>query len=416
MKRMLICMVCLMLAVVLSVGCTSCAVNVSAEELSAGYTRKIDETPLVGDGFRLAAADFSMDLLRELPMEKGENLLLSPLSAILCLGMVTGGADGETLAQLEKAFGMDTDTLNESLLAYVQSLYSGEGCAVEIANSIWTKAGGNFAVREEFLQKNANFYGAQIYRVSFDSRTVRDINAWVNKHTDGMIKEIVDSVSPDTVMMLINALMFDAKWQEKYESNDIDKYTFTDYYGNESKVDMMNSEESFYLTLENAVGFAKKYEGGKYSFVGLLPEEGEDVYEFARSLTGDDFLAMWDAQSYRTVKVRIPEFSYENEFSLVDTLKALGVEDMFSPEDANFAGLGACEDGNIFCSEVRQKTFIEVNRNGTKAAAVTWATMECTSAAPMELVSVYLDRPFVYAIVDNATGLPLFVGVVASIS
>lgn len=417
MKRIFLSVLCLMLAAILTVGCTSCAVRVSAEELSAGYTRQIDETPLVGYGFRLAAAEFSMDLFREIPMEEGENVLLSPLSALLCLGMVTGGADGETLRQLEEAFGMDTDTLNESLLAYVQSLYSGEGCEVAIANSIWTQSGdGRFTVNEDFLQKNANYYGAQIYRVPFNGQTVRDINAWVNKHTDGMIKEIVDSVSPDTVMMLINALMFDAKWQEKYESNDIDKYTFTDYYGNKSKVDMMNSEESFYLTLENAVGFAKKYEGGKYSFVGLLPEEGEDVYEFARSLTGEDFLAMWDAQSYRTVKVRIPEFSYENEFSLVDTLRALGVEDMFSPEDANFAGLGACEDGNIFCSEVRQKTFIEVSRNGTKAAAVTWATMECTSAAPSETVNIFLDRPFVYAIVDNATGLPLFVGVVANIS
>lgn len=417
MKRIWISILCLMLATVMAVGCTACAVRVSAEELSAGYTRKADGEPSVGDGFRLSAADFSMDLLRELPMEEGKNVLLSPLSALLCLGMVTGGADGETLAELEAALGMDTDALNESLYAYVQSLYSGEGCKVAIANSIWTKAGdGRFAVNEDFLQKNADFYGAQVYRASFDGQTVKDINSWVDEHTEGMIKKIVDELSPDTVMMLINALMFDAKWQTKYEKSDVREYTFTNYHGGKSKVDMMNSDESIYLELEDAIGFAKNYEGGKYSFVGLLPEEGEDVYEFARSLGGEDFLAMWDSRTYRAINARIPEFSYENEFSLVDTLKALGVEDMFSSADADFSRLGSYRGGNIYCSEVRQKTFIEVSRNGTKAAAVTWATMECTSAAPMETINIYLDRPFVYAIVDNATGLPLFVGVVVNVS
>lgn len=418
MKRIFLSVLCILLAACMVASLASCAVNVSAEELSAGYVRKADGVPSVGDGFRLSAADFSMDLLREIPMEEGKNVLLSPLSALLCLGMVTGGADGETLAELEAAFGMDSDSLNESLYAYVQSLYSGEGCEVAIANSIWTKAGDSgFSVNEDFLQKNADFYGAQIYRTPFNGQTVKEINAWVNKHTDGMIKEIIDTVSPDTVMMLINALMFDAKWQTEYEKGDIDKYTFTDYKGNESRVDMMNSSESTYLELDGAIGFAKNYEGGKYSFVGLLPEEGQDVYEFACSIDGEDFISMWDGRTYRPVNARIPEFTYENEFSLVETLRALGVEDMFSPEDADFSGLGESANGNIFCSDVRQKTFIEVSRNGTKAAAVTWATMECTSAAPMDVViNVFLDRPFVYAIVDNATGLPLFVGVVANIS
>lgn len=417
MKRILISMICLMLAGVLLVGCTSCAVRVSAEELSAGYTRKANGEPSVGDGFRLAAADFSLELWEKIPMEEGENVLLSPLSALLCLGMVTGGADGETLAELEAAFGMDSDTLNENLYAYMHSLYSGEGCRLTFANSIWTKSSdGRLSVGEDFLQKNADFYGAQVYRASFDGQTVKDINAWVDEHTEGMIKKIVDELSPDTVMMLINTLMFDAKWQTKYEKNDIVERVFTDYKGNKGEVEMMRSGESTYLELNGAIGFAKNYEGGKYSFVGLLPEEGEDVYEFARSIDGDDFIAMWDARTYRAINALIPEFSYEDGFSLVDTLKAMGVEDMFSSADADFSRLGSYRGENIYCSEVRQKTFIEVSRNGTKAAAVTWATMECTSAAPMETVNIYLDRPFVYAIVDNATGLPLFVGVVANIS
>ncbi len=417
MKRFWVLTVCLLLTVVMVASMTSCAVKISAEELSAGYERKVTETPTVDDDFRGDAAEFAFDLLKNIPMEEGENALLSPLSALACLGMITGGADGETLRQLEEALGMDEETLTKSLYAYISGLYTGENCKFSIANSIWTKKSDDrFRVNEDFLQKNADWYGAEVYRAPFDDSTVKDINLWVEKHTDGMIDEIIKELSPETVMILINALVFDAKWQEKYEKSDIDKYTFTAYDGTKTKVDMMNSGESVYLELDGAIGFAKNYEGGKYSFVGLLPEEGKDIYEFARAIDGEAFLEMWDHKSYRSVNARIPEFSYEDRFSLKETLQTLGVTDLFDASEADLSALGSYEDGNLFCSAIEQKTFIDVSREGTKAAAVTWGVMDGASAAPSEVINIFLDRPFVYAIVDNATGLPLFVGVVANIA
>ncbi len=412
MKRLLILTVCLLLALSMSA-----CMAISAEELSAGYERKTTEMPTVDDDFRDDAAEFTFDLLKNIPMEKGENALLSPLSALACLGMITGGADGETLRQLEEALGMDEETLTKSLYAYVSGLYTGENCKFAIANSIWTKdSDSRFHVNEDFLQKNADWYGAEVYRAPFDDSTVKDINSWVKKHTDGMIDEILEELSPHSVMVLINALVFDAKWQEKYEKSDIDKYTFTAYDGAKTKVDMMNSEESVYLELDGAIGFAKNYEGGKYSFVGLLPEEGKDIYEFARAIDGEAFLEMWDHKSYRSVNARIPEFSYEDAFSLKETLKALGVTDLFNASEADLSALGSYEDGNLFCSAIEQKTFIDVSREGTKAAAVTWAITDEASAELFQPINIFLDRPFVYAIVDNATGLPLFVGVAANIA
>ncbi len=417
MRKTVMIVICMILATAMLLCATSCTVRISAEELSAGYRRTTTKQASVSENFRAAAADFSFDLLENLPMEQGENLLLSPLSALTCLAMITGGAKEETLRQLEEAIGLDEETLTQSLYAYVSGLYSGEKCKVTLANSIWAKnSDAAFHVNKDFLQKNADWYDAQIYRAPFDSTTLKDINRWVKQNTDGMIDKILDKMDPQTVMILINTLVFDAKWQEKYEKSDVSERTFTAYNGTQKQVEMLHSSEGTYLELNGAIGFAKNYEGGKYSFVGLLPEEGMDVYTFARDIDGEDFIEMWDNRGCRSINARIPEFSYNNEFSLKETLQAMGVEDLFDENCADLSGIGSYDDGNLYCSVFKQKTFIEVSRNGTKAAAVTWGEMKDTAAAPEEQINIYLNRPFLYAIVDNATGLPLFVGVVADIA
>lgn len=414
MKKILIATLCLLLACSMLLVSTGCA-QVSAAELSAGYTRNVEGEPEMDGDFAASAADFALTLFRETLDGDKDNQLISPLSAMLCLALVANGADGETLAQMESAFGMDIETLNESLYAYTKGLYSAENCKTSIANSIWFRDAEYFTVREAFLQTNANWYDAQVYQAPFDESTQRDINNWVKENTDGMIDSILDKPpSAATVMYLINTLVFDAKWQTKYEKSDIRDRTFTNADGSRATVDMMYSEESTLLFGEDFLGFAKDYEGIAYSFVGLLPDdENADILEFAASLTGEGWMTMWNSRRDAPVDVGIPEFSYDDYCSLVDALESMGMVDMFSPFHADFSKLGDAGDQPIFCSSVEQKTFIDVSRNGTKAAAVTWISLECGSAAPMESYTVILDRPFVYAIVDNATGLPLFIGVVS---
>lgn len=404
----------LLLAAVIMLGATSCVSSVGAAELSAGYTRN-GEVSSVAEDFPTVMADFSLELFRRMLTEDEKNDLISPLSAMVCLALVTNGADGETLRQIEQAIGMDIETLNKSLYTYTSSLPDLDDCKLQLANSVWFRDRG-IDVKEAFLQTNADWYGAQVYKAPFDNSTVKDVNDWVKKYTDGMIDSIIDEIDPLTVMYLINALVFDAEWQTEYEKTDIKDRTFTNADGSRVTVDMMYSEESTFLEGEGFYGFAKNYKGNAYSFVGLLPEEESDVYALAASLDGEAWNKMWNSRRGVSVDVGIPEFTYDTYMNLTETLAAMGMTDMFDASAADFSRLGESAMGNIYCSEVEQKTFIDVSRHGTKAAAVTWITMKCGSAAPIETYKVILDRPFVYAIVDNATGLPVFLGLVSHLN
>ncbi len=422
MKRMLrnaILLILIACMLVSTMTMSGCMASIKAEEISADYTRTATEEGKVTDAFVAAMADFSLTLANTtVAMEKETkaNHLISPLSAMICLSMIANGAEGETLSQMETVLGMKISDLNKALYAYTESLYVGDDCKVSVADSIWYRDGDSFTVREEFLQTCADWYKAQQYAAPFDESTRKDINNWVEKYTDGMIDSILDEPIPaDTVMYVINALVFDAKWEEEYEKKDVLTASFTSPDGTKTSVEMLCSEESRYLTVEGGFGVAKPYKGTAYCFVGLLPNEGTDVYDFAASLDGADWVAMWGAMTREAVYTRIPEFSYDSDMRLTPVLQEMGMTDLFDSAKADLAGIGGGSGGNLYCDGVYQKTFIQVDRNGTKAAAITWGENKCESAMPVEPKYVYLDRPFVYAIVDNATGLPLFVGVVTEL-
>lgn len=412
-KTIVLQLACLSLAFAMLFSASSCAMRISAAELSAGYERRATEEGEVSDQFKAAMAGFSMELFKGITEKDGENDVVSPLSAVICLAMIANGAAGETKAQMEKAFGMDIDTLNESLYAYTNSLYTSKDCKVNLADSIWFRDDGQLKVNEDFLQANADWYDAQVYAAPFDDSTLKDINNWCKKHTDGLIDKIIDSIDRDSVMYLINALLFDAKWQNKYEKSDVIEDDFTNYNGSVSKVQYLTSTEREYFSAIGATGFSKNYDGGKYSFMGILPDAGTDIYDFVNSLDGKAWTELRGSSQFTTVDVKFPEFTYNTEMELNEVLKAMGMNDMFDSTKADFSALAQCTGGNIYCSLVRQKVVVDVSRNGTKAAAITLGEMKAESAMPStEVKTVILDRPFVYAIVDNASGLPLFVGIV----
>lgn len=415
-KRILFSLCCILLAVLMMSGTTSCGfLSVRAAELSDGYTRTATDEGQITDEFKAAMADFSLALFRGTLGEDNQNGLVSPMSAVMCLALVANGTDGETRAQIEEALGMKIEDLNKCLYAYRQVLKTEKDCKLTLANSVWYREKG-LSVNESFLQTCADWYNTVQYASPFDATTVQDINNWVKENTDGMIRQIVKPEDVESsVMYLINTLVFDAKWEEEYEKKQILDDVFTCRDGKKSDVKMMCSDETRYLTAEGAVGFAKNYKGGAYSFVGLLPDEGTDIYDFAASLTGEKWLSMWQNMSYAALDVKIPEFKYEAGSVLNDTLAAIGMTDMFDSAKADFSALGHSELGNLYCSKIEQKTVIDVSRKGTKAAAVTWGEIGCTSAAPETPIRITLDRPFVYAIVDNATGLPIFLGTVAGL-
>ena len=159
--------------------------------------------------------DFSLRLFQNC-LQDGENTLVSPLSILSALGMTANGADGDTLAQMEATFGLTTEEMNRYLYAYTHDLPQGEKYKLSPANAIWFRDREGLFFEEDFLQTNADWYDARLYRAPFDNSTLKEINEWVEAKTDGMIKDILDGIPVDAIMYLVNALAFDAEWETIY--------------------------------------------------------------------------------------------------------------------------------------------------------------------------------------------------------
>lgn len=358
--------------------------------------------------------DFSLDIFEKI--NEGENTLISPLSIIMALSMTANGAKQETLSQMEEVFGADIGSLNEYLYAYKSHLPTADKYKVSLANSIWFKDKEGFEVEKEFLQTNKDYYDAQIYKAPFDDSTKNDINAWVNEKTDGQIKKLLEEKPPvDAVMYLINALSFDAEWQNIYKDTSVREGEFTAQDGNKQKVDFMHSTERSYIEIPNAIGFSKPYADNKYSFVALLPDEGISISDFIASIDGNMLVDAIKNQKDGQVSASMPKFTFEYSKELSQILKELGIKNAFEGDAADFSSLGQSDDRNIFISRVIHKTKIKVDEKGTKAGAVTAVEISTTSA-PIELKIVNLDRPFFFMIVDNEFSLPIFMGALNDVS
>ena len=394
----------------LSLGLTACMQEktIVSAEISKTYSRKIQlSKQSLTSEFYSALSDFSFRLFQSTKNTQGENQLVSPLSAYLCLSLIANGASDETQSQFNTALGMPTQERNAALAAFVSQLSSEKDARVEISNSIWLKENA-ITVKESFLQTNANYFAAQVYSSPFDSTTVKDVNNWCYNHTSGKIDKLLDDIPSDALAYLINALDFDCKWENAYQKQDVNKGVFFNQDGSETETVFLSSKENAYLQTESAIGFSRPYKGETYSFVALLPNENVSTNELVNSLTSETWQKLWDNRKHANVQVQIPEFDYAGELDLKKTLQAFGITDAFNPMLANFKNMS---EQPLYLSAIKQKVKIQVDRNGTKAAAVTWGEMKTTSM-PIDEIIIILNNPFVYAIVDNATGIPLFLGVV----
>ncbi len=402
-KFRVICVIIALLTAFCAVGCGGYKEKkIEAKELTANMNVPVSGRSADSD-FITAFDDFSIEFLLR---AGGENVLISPLSAAICLSMIFNGADGETLAEFERMFGgIEIDALNEYFKSFIDGI---DGEKVKVADSIWVNSDKKDPT-EEFLKRVKSYYNSEVYKAKFDSKLVTDINNWAANKTEGMIKEILNQTSPEFYMYLLNALYFESKWGVEYEKDDIKDMNFRNADGTETAVKMMCSTESRYFSVADADCFMKNYEGGRYAFMAMLPKEGEKLSEFIGKLKGEDFKAGIDGVEYLDVEAKIPEFSYDYSIEMKDLLIDMGIPTAFSPI-ANFTKMR--DDGGLKIDFVLQKTRIELDRNGTKAAAVTIGGMKDAAYFPHEKKTIILDRPFVYGILDTQSGLPLFLGAV----
>ena len=404
----------LLLALLTALPLMACGIR--AQELTRDIRpQALDTATDLTDGGP-AITSFALSLLQNTDAGRASRLL-SPLSVLYALGMTANGASGETLKQMENAVGMSLTELNDYLYTFRMSLPdNSKKASLSLSDSLWLR--DVFRAEDDFLRACVNYYGAEVYRSAFDATLPADVNAWVEKHTDGMIDAILPEGAPSEVTMLylINAAAFDAKWETAYEKGSVRSGTFHSADGAEQDAEFMWGEENIYLSGHGATGFLKPYAGGRYAFAALLPDEGVTLAEFLSGLNGTKLYDLINQHHYSKVETALPKFTGSTELELIPTLETMGITDLFDLSAADLRGLGSTANNTLYVSAVRHSTFIEVDENGTRAAAVTAAEANTNADEPGPEKQVVLDRPFLYMIVDTHACLPIFMGTVTTLA
>ena len=350
---------------------------------------------------------FGFKLLQDLQeREPGANIFISPLSISIALTMTYNGAVGETeraMAEVLEIDGLDLSTINNSNAALRNNLENPDPkVEVSIANSIWSRQGVEF--NREFLERNRVFFGAEIASLDFSSPQATEIiNEWVDTNTNGKIQKIVDRIDPQTLLFLINAIYFKGNWQDEFDKSMTHPGVFHLPNGSEKQVQMMRRDGEYpYFRGEKFEATRLPYGDGRMSMYILLPNRNSNLDKFLQNLSEENWESWISQFRDRRQTMVLPRFKLEYEVSLNATLEALGLGIAFGG-GADFSGMGP----NLFISEVTHKTFVEVNEEGTEAAAVT-GVVGATSVPPVFRV----DRPFFFTIYDAETETILFMGAV----
>jgi serpin B len=376
------------------------------------------EQQLASEGSTFAATLFSSILEKE---KTSENLVISPLSLNMAMAMVWNGANGETKQAIQQAIGM-SDYAESEVNAYFKKLREAmvktdPTTKLAIANSIWTRMG--FPVKADFYSVNQHFYNARVNEIDFSSpATVDIINQWCSDNTNGLISKMIDNIPNNLMMYLINAIYFKGKWADEHTFSVSSTLRETFYRENgqiTSAMMMKQTNMSGYYQDEYLASTSLPYGNGAFSMVFVLPEPGVALTEVIEKLKDADYwLSCINPGGRYEVNLAIPKFKIEYELkpNWNETLTELGMGIAFS-EFADFSGIS---DVALQISYVRQKACIEVNEEGTEAAAVTVVGMELTAAAPdtPQKVVFRADRPFLFAIRENSTGIVLFMGKVGN--
>ena len=391
-----------LLALLCLLGCPN---SNSAAAIADDILKPIDDP----DFSSVASANtkFGFKLLHDLrEQEAGPNIFISALSISIALTMTYNGAVGETeraMAEVLEIDALDLSTINNSNKALRNSLENPDPkVEISIANSIWSRQGVEF--NPEFLERNRVFFGAEIASLDFNSpRAIATINEWVDTNTNGKIRKIVERIDPQTLLFLINAIYFKGNWQDKFDKSMTRPGVFHLANGSEKQVQMMRREGKYpYFRGENFEATSLPYGDGRVSMYIFLPNRDSNLNKFLGNLNTENWKGWISQLGNRRQTMMLPRFKLEYGVNLNDTLKALGMEIAFIG-GADFSGMAP----NLLISEVKHKTFVEVNEEGTEAAAATGVTI--LESVPPDF---RVDRPFFFAIYDAETETILFMGTV----
>ena len=356
---------------------------------------------------------FSFKLFSEiLKQDSPKNVLVSPVSIAIALSITYNGAGGETQQAMAKALemqGMSLLEINQANATLKTLLESNDpSVKLTIANSLWVRKGVDF--KPEFIQRNQKFYAAEVTSLNFaDPSAPRQINDWVKKNTQGKIREIVDRLDANQMMVLINAIYFKGQWMTEFDKNQTTDRPFTLATGRQKQHPMMAQKGDYrYAETQQFQAISLPYGKGRTSLYVFLPKPNTNLADFQKTLTAENWQTWMKIFSKREGSIQLPRFKMDYEIDLKNSLSALGMSVAFDPSKADFSDLSTTATR---IDEVKHKTFIDVNEEGTEAAAVTSVGIRATSiqqeVAPFVMI---VDRPFFCVIRDNKTGEILFMG------
>lgn len=393
----------------------------NAEKVNVEYVNRIDETSERSEDKEQAYYSDYKDMDKAalkifakcLEASPDDNVLVSPFSLEMGFALVENGADGKTLSEIENVIGggVPVKDMNRDLGYLSSRMTSDQDVKWNVANSIWVNTDNNsdIALNDDYLKTVSSYYNPEVKGLIFNDDAMNQINGWVNEETLGMIPTIINE-APQGRMMLINAVAFNGEWDQEFDENSIqENFVFNNNDGSKGSVTMLCGDANKYFRFGEGEGFKIDYKGGQYSFVGILPPEGVDVKDYVQSLIDNDvsLVESMEFGSDMECSYYLPEFKTEYSQEMADTMQSLGMNEAFY-EGADFSKLS---NRNLYISRVIHKTYIDVNREGTEAAAVT--AIQMTEGAVMiteEPKVINLNRPFIYMIVDNQTHMPIFLG------
>lgn len=357
--------------------------------------------------------DFAFRLFKQVyNSEPNKNLFVSPLSISMALGMTMNGADGTTYDAMKSALSLKTFTRQQANETYhsLMSLLTtiDPKVTMNIGNSIWYNK--NYSFQTDFIETNKKYFNAIVNAMNFlDPATINVINNWVKTATKDKIEKIVEEISPQTIMYLINAIYFKGVWKLQFDKTKTYDDFFTTESGKRVAVKMMQ-QESDVSTYSNDLFTAVElpYSSGSYSMMLLLPNSSKKLKDVADFFSKNNFDTISKNFSISKKNLFLPRFKLEYKLKLNDALIALGMGEAFDPAKANFTKLYSGV-GNAYISDVLHKTYVDVNEEGTEAAAVTSVEIRVTSIMNND---IKFNKPFLFLIREKNSGAILFIGTV----
>ena len=403
----------LLLSMLLCLPFTAC--NDDVEEQSILPTMQSIELNATEKEMAAQQGDFASTLSLELYRQLGErtdNWLVSPFSLQCALGMLSNGAKGETREEILYALGLSQYS-QEEVNAYFKKLIEGlhtvnSAITVKTSNSVWGNAG--VPLKEDFQKMNVENYSAMVSQLDFsDPSAVDQINAWCSQTTEGLIPSILEEVNPTATVYLLNSLYFKARWESEFAPEKTQEGDFNTSLGKVVKADFMQTQRmAAYVENEWFTSTSLSYQNDSYVMRLILPQPEISIDQVLQALSESDE-NLWKNTILADINLKMPRFALENKLDLVSTLQALGMEKVFTNE-ADFSSMS---DISTYISLVQQATRLKVDEEGSEGAAVTVIEgylSDLMRPLPEEEVDFFLDRPFLFQIIESSTGTVLFMG------